>query len=156
MESEIAGQEPVTQLPEVSTAIPEAVTVEPAKKEKKVKAPATAKKEMTIKDIKAALVKKAKALKLNEEIKESRITFSNAHRVCAFEERKKFVLIHLPKKENLKDVIETANENGKEVDHIYGFTATYDKRTWGYIRVSRAEELEQAGKVIDYVKDHNA
>lgn len=136
-------------------AVPETPAAKTSKKAPRVKK-VTAIKEMTPKEILETLVKKAKGMQLNQEDKDSRITFSNAHRVMALEQRKKFVLVHLPKKENLKDQITTVNENGKDVDHIGPFAVTYDSRAWSYIRVSRREEIDEAVKVIEYAKAHNA
>lgn len=113
-------------------------------------------KELTSKELFQLLVRETRTLKLNEEKKKSRTTFSNAHRVVAYELRKHFVLVHLPKRENFKDLITTLKKNDKDVDHIEPFDLSYDSRTWTYLRVSRQEELEPALKVVSYAKDHNS
>lgn len=103
-----------------------------------------------------ALLKAVRGLGLNEEAQKSRITFSNANRVCALEVRKHYVLVHLPKRENLKELITTVPENGKDIDHIEPFRPLFDSRKWTYIRVSKPAEVRDALKVIEFAQAHNA
>ena len=107
------------------------------------------------KEVFKLLTARVQKLELNQDRKKSRTTYSNEHRVAALELRKRFVLVHLPKRANLKDLLETKVENGVEVDHIGPFEVTYDSRSWSYIRVSRPEQVNEAIKVITFAKAHN-
>ena len=108
-----------------------------------------------IKETYVGLLKEVRTLELNEEKQKSRITFSNANRVVAVEARKHYVLLHLPKRANLLELIKTVKEGEKEVDHIEPFKMSYDSRGWSYIRVSKPADVSKAIEVIQFAKTHN-
>ena len=75
--------------------------------------------------------------------------------MVAVEARKHYVLLHLPKREKLKELITTTKENEKEIDHIEPFKMSYDSRGWSYIRVSKPTEVPKALEVIKFAIQHN-
>jgi len=79
-------------------------------------------------------------LGLTVENHQSRMTYQNGSRVCAFERGKRQVTIHLPR------------SLGKAETPL---KRTYDKRGYGYVRVSTLEQVPVAMDLIRWAKEHN-
>jgi hypothetical protein len=89
-----------------------------------------------------ALVIETRKLGLTEESHDSRTTFKNGSRVCAFEKGQKQVTIHLPKSLAKAD--------------FTPLKRTFDKRKYGYVRVTGMSEVPAAVELVKWAREHNS
>jgi len=92
-------------------------------------------------------------LDLTREDKKSRITFSNAKRVVALEQRKKYVLAHLPELKFLK--AGKAIEMREKKAFIKSFLLTHDGRGFTYARLYTVQQLPEFLEVVKIAAQHN-
>lgn len=106
-----------------------------------------------IKAVYKLLLEEIRKLNYNEELRQSRLTFSNPRRVVAVEARKHYILLHLPKKKNLEELL--VKDEKTQVDHIEPFEVTYDGRGWAFVRVSSVEQIPRAVEIVEFASKHN-
>lgn len=104
-----------------------------------------------------AIVEKS-GLELRRENKKSRVTYFNSRRVLALEERKRYILVHLPRLDYLRKSEKVAVESKKDEEFrakLLEFSLTRDSRYYTYIRIYSKKELESFKAVLAIASSNN-
>jgi hypothetical protein len=119
-----------------------------------------AEKTLTTKQLYALLQKTIKnsGLELTKVKKGSRISYSNTRRVLSLEERKRYVLVHMPKIEFLgkSPAVTILSKDGEDFNaKLNDFVLTADRRGYTYIRVAKKEQVAAFADALVIANEFN-